>query len=64
VPPREFRHTLSTVVNGLVDTGFTIRRLSDQTSIYPDSDAEPGTWDHFVAIAPPWLLVLCDYLLT
>lgn len=60
-PPREYRHTLSTVVNGLADLGFTIRRLSDQSSIYPDLAATPGTWDHFVAVAPPWLVVLCDY---
>jgi SAM-dependent methyltransferase len=60
-PPREYRHTLSTVVNGLADLGFTVRRLSDQSSIYPDPAATPGTWDHFVAIAPPWLVVLCDY---
>jgi ubiquinone/menaquinone biosynthesis C-methylase UbiE len=59
--PREYRHTLSTVVNGLAEHGFTIRRLSDTSSIYPDPDATPGTWDHFVAIAPPWLLVWCDY---
>jgi SAM-dependent methyltransferase len=60
-PPREYRHTLSTVVNGLTDHGFTIRRLSDQSSIFPDLTAEPGTWDHFVAVAPPWLVILCDY---
>ena len=60
-PPREYRHTLSTVVNGLADLGFTIHRLSDQSNIYPDLSATPGTWDHFVAIAPPWLVVLCEY---
>ena len=59
--PREYRHTLSTVVNGLVEHGFTIRRLADTVSIYPDPDAEPGTWDHFVSIAPPWLLIWCMY---
>jgi hypothetical protein len=30
-------------------------------SIYPDPDAAPGSWDHFVAVAPPWLVVLCQY---
>jgi len=59
--PREIRHTLSTVVNGLVEHGFTIRRLADMVSIYPDQNATPGTWDHFVSVAPPWLVVLCDY---
>ena len=59
--PREYRHTLSTVVNRLAEHGFTIRRLADTVSIYPNPDAEPGTWDHFVSIAPPWLIVYCAY---
>ena len=59
--PREYRHTLSTVVNGLVEHGFTIRRLVDVVNIYPNPDAEPGTWDHFVSIAPPWFVVWCTY---
>jgi SAM-dependent methyltransferase len=59
--PREYRHTLSTVVNALVEHRFSIRRLADVVSIYPDETAEPGTWDHFVAIAPPWLIVLCRF---
>jgi SAM-dependent methyltransferase len=59
--PREYRHTLSTVVNGLAEHGFTIRHLTDMSDIYPDPDAQPGTWDHFVSIAPPWLMVWCSY---
>jgi SAM-dependent methyltransferase len=59
--PREYRHTLSTVVNGLLEHGFSIRRLADRPSIHPDDAAMPGTWDHFVSVAPPWLLVLTQY---
>jgi SAM-dependent methyltransferase len=59
--PREYRHTLSTVVNGLAEHGFSIQRLTDAVSIYPDQNAKPGTWDHFVSVAPPWLIVLCRY---
>jgi len=54
-PPREFRHTLSDLVSGLVEQGFVIQHISDYSSFNPDSNAEPGTWDHFVSIAPPWL---------
>jgi 2-polyprenyl-3-methyl-5-hydroxy-6-metoxy-1,4-benzoquinol methylase len=54
-PPREFRHTLSTLISGLVEAGFVIQHVSDYSSLNPDPNAEPGTWDHFVAIAPPWL---------
>lgn len=59
--PREYRHTLSTVVNSLVEQRFSIRRLADRVAIYPDMRGTPGTWDHFVAVAPPWLLILCHY---
>jgi ubiquinone/menaquinone biosynthesis C-methylase UbiE len=54
-PPREFRHTLSALVNGLLAAGFVLEHLSDITDFYPDPQAEPGTWDHFTAYAPPWL---------
>jgi 2-polyprenyl-3-methyl-5-hydroxy-6-metoxy-1,4-benzoquinol methylase len=53
--PREYRHTLSSLVGGLVEQGFLILHVSDYTDFHPDSKAEPGTWDHFVSIAPPWL---------
>jgi ubiquinone/menaquinone biosynthesis C-methylase UbiE len=53
--PREYRHTLSTLVNGLIERGFVIRHLSDSTDFSPDPNATPGTWEHFTAIAPPWL---------
>ena len=53
--PREYRHTLSTLVSGLIERGFVIRHLSDSTDFSPDPNATPGTWEHFTAIAPPWL---------
>jgi SAM-dependent methyltransferase len=59
--PREYRHTLSTVVNGLLEHGFVIRRLSERAGIHPDPEAAPGSWDHFVSVAPPWLAVWCSY---
>lgn len=60
-PPREYRHTLSTLINGLIEQGFVIRHVSDYTDFHPDPDAEPGTWDHFTAIAPPWLTFWTSY---
>jgi len=59
--PREYRHTLSTVINGLVEHGFVIRHLSDTMDLHPVTQAEPGTWDHFVAFAPPWLAIWASY---
>ena len=58
--PREYRHTLSTLVSGLADRGFIIRRVSDSPAVWPDPTATPGTWDHFVAIVPPWLGFWCE----
>lgn len=62
IPPlREYRHTLSTLINGLTEEGFLIRHLSENFDMYPDLDAEPGTWNHFVAYAPPWFAFWCEY---
>jgi len=54
-PSREYRHTLSTVLNGLTEQGFVLEHMSDNLSMYPDVSAEPGSWNHLVAYAPPWL---------
>jgi hypothetical protein len=60
-PVREYRHTLSALITGLVENGFLLLHLSDQASIDPDTNAEAGTWNHFVAIAPPWLAFWTSY---
>ncbi len=59
--PREYRHTLSTLMNGLIEQGFVIQHVSDSTAMHPDLSAEPGTWDHFVAYVPPWLAIWARY---
>ena len=53
--PREFRHALSTVVNTIVANGMTILGLWE--SDRGDPAAEPGSWSHFRAIAPPWIVI-------
>jgi hypothetical protein len=59
--PREYRHTLSSSIGGLVEQGFLISHVSGYTDFAPDSKAEPGTWEHFVSIAPPWLSFWASY---
>lgn len=54
-PNIEYVQTLSGILNGLVAKGFTLFHFSDNKDMYPDLNAEPGSWDHFVAYAPPWL---------
>jgi ubiquinone/menaquinone biosynthesis C-methylase UbiE len=58
---REYRHTLSTLINGLIAQDFVIQHVSDYTDFNPDPTAAPGTWDHFTAIAPPWLTFWASY---
>lgn len=53
--PREFRHTLSTVVNGLIGRGFTLLGLWEDMA--GDPNAEPGSWEHYLAVAPLGLVL-------
>ena len=59
--PREYRHTLSNLIGGLAEQRFVILAVSDHAGFYPSPKAEPGTWDHFVSIAPPWLSFWASY---
>ena len=58
---REYRHTLSTLLGGLIEQGFIILHVSDYSDFDPDPKAEPGTWDHFISVAPPWLSFWASY---
>ena len=53
--PREYRHTLGTLVNGLISHGFLLLSLEEEYLGDPDFQAAPGTTEHFTAVAPPWL---------
>lgn len=57
--PREYRQTLSRIVNGLIGEGFTLTHLSEVRGDH--SGAEPGSWGHFSAVAPPWLEFVWRY---
>lgn len=58
---REYRQTLSKLLNSLIGLGFTLLHVSDSKHIYPDIYAEPGTWDHLNAIAPAYLAYWLRY---
>ena len=60
--PQEFRQTLSTILNGLVKNGFSLLYTKEIMADAVDLNAEPGTWDHFTAIIPPWLAFWTTYL--
>ena len=60
-PPREYRHTLGTLINGLVGAGFLILGIMEDNLGEPDIHAAPGTTEHFTAVAPPWLRFWASY---
>lgn len=53
--PREYRQTLSSIINGIVDNGFALLKALEWSGDAPPLNAEPGTWDHFRLHAPPWI---------
>lgn len=63
--PREFRHTLATLMSGLIGRGFVLLRVMETTNDggpIPDaSDLKTGTWEHFQAVAATGLLMWATY---
>jgi ubiquinone/menaquinone biosynthesis C-methylase UbiE len=53
--PREYRQLLSTLLNGLIESGFVLLHIEEETGHPPVADPVPGEWDHFTGIMPPWL---------
>lgn len=54
--PQEYKHTLSTIINGLIKRGFEILHLKEETN--NQEGTTPGTWDHYKSCAPPWIYLL------
>jgi len=53
--PREFRHSLGAILNGLINRGFLLVSVWEEITEAPD--AKPGTFLHLNTLAPPWLNV-------
>ena len=56
--PREFRHRLGTMVNGLIERGLGLLGLWEGNG--GDPAAEPGSWGHFEAMLPPWITLWAE----
>jgi SAM-dependent methyltransferase len=53
--PREFMHTFSDIINGLLDAGFMIIGFAEGPA--GDVNALPGSWEHMVRFVPPFLSI-------
>jgi 2-polyprenyl-3-methyl-5-hydroxy-6-metoxy-1,4-benzoquinol methylase len=53
--PKEYRHSLSTIINSLISNGLIIKGFWETvgTELNPAS----GSWEHFMRVAPPWLTI-------
>jgi SAM-dependent methyltransferase len=57
--PREFQHTLGPLLTTLAGLGFCLKGLWERPD-NGDPQAEPGTWEHFISVLPPWLWMLFE----
>ena len=53
--PREFRHSMETLLNGPIELGFTLLQMSEEAHFDPEAELVPGTWKHLQSVAPPYL---------
>lgn len=54
--PQEYRHTMSTIINGLTSRGLEILQFKEEIGLnYED---RPGTWEHYKSCLPPWIYML------
>lgn len=59
--PREFRHTLSTIFNGLAGRGFCLLGFWEDTGTStgfwekPAEPPRPGSWEHYMQVVAPYL---------
>ncbi len=58
--PREFQHALGPVLTYLADLGFVLKGMWERPD-NGDPNAEPGTWEHFISVLPPWLWMLFEF---
>jgi hypothetical protein len=55
----EYRQTLGSLINGLLEEGFHLSQIKEITADY--TEPEPGTWGHFTSVAPPWIKFWSHY---
>lgn len=53
--PKEYRHALGTVITGLVANDLIVQHFQEE--MCKEDEPEPGTWEHFKSVAPPYFTV-------
>lgn len=56
--PQEYRHTLATILNGLINRNFELLQFQEETG--RNYTSRPGSWEHYKSCAPPWLYILSE----
>ena len=54
--PQEYRHTLSSLINGLLNRNLNLLQFKEEVG--EDYESKPGSWDHYKSCAPPWIYLL------
>ncbi len=54
--PQEYRHTMSTIINGLISRGLDIVSYEEEKGT--SFESKPGTWEHYKSCLPPWVYLL------
>jgi len=55
--PQEYRHILSTIINGLIRRGLEIITFKEEIGL--NYESKPGSWEHYKSCLPPWIYILC-----
>lgn len=50
--PQEYRHTMGTVLNGLIKQHLEMLQFREEVG--DGFNNEPGSWEHYISCAPPW----------
>ena len=53
-------YALGPLLTYLADLGFVLKGMWERPDD-GDPTAEPGTWEHFISVLPPWLWMLFVY---
>lgn len=54
--PQEYRHTMSSLINGLLQRNFELLQFKEEVG--EDYKSKPGTWEHYTSCTAPWIYLM------